>query len=146
MIRVEYLYDDPILLRSYTRQMLEGLNYIHETIKVIYGDLKPKNMLIKGDQIKIFDFGYAVNLNHRSNESDSEISTENTPYEGMGKSRKSDMYSFGVILFEMCHPPFESTKKALNEFRENIDDPIIPTKIYDDFKDLYSKVRLCMRT
>lgn len=137
MIGGEYLYDDPILLRSYTRQILAGLNYIHETIEVIHGDLKPENILIKGDQIKIGDFGYSVNLDHLSNENDSEISIENfeipwdasvyTAYEGMGRSIKSDMYSFGVILFEMCHPPIDSTVKALNEFRENIDDHIIPT-------------------
>lgn len=145
------LYEDPILLRSYTRQILEGLNYIHETIKISHGDFKPENILIKGDQIKIGDFGYAVNLDDVSGEMDSEISSENdeipsgasayTAYEGQGKGTTSDMYSFGVILFEMCNPQFQNAKKALEEFRENIDDPIIPTTTHDDYKNLYLKVR-----
>lgn len=151
MIRLDYLYDDQILLRSYTNQILNGLNYIHETIKISHGDLKPENILIKGDRIKIGDFGYAVNLDHLTSENYSEINSENceipsgasayTSYEGMGKSTKSDMYSFGVILFEMCNPQFKNTKQALEELRENVHNPIIPTIIHDDYNDLYLKVR-----
>lgn len=151
MIGCDYLYDDQLRLRSYTRQILAGLNYIHETIKISHGDLKPENILIKGDQIKIGDFGWAVNLDHVLGNSDLEINAENcdipsdasayTAYEGQGKSTKSDMYSFGVILFEMCHPRFGNTRKALNEFRENINDPIIPTEKHDDFKNVYLTVR-----
>lgn len=150
MIEWDDLYDDQILLRSYTRQILAGLDFIHETINISHGDLKPENILIKGDQIKIGDFGWAVNLDHLSGKSNSKMNAENceipsdasayTAYEGQGMGTKTDMYSFGVILFEMCHPQFENTKKALNEFRENINEPIIPTEKHDDFKNLYSKV------
>mmetsp|Transcript_100223 Transcript_100223/g.216184 ORF Transcript_100223/g.216184 Transcript_100223/m.216184 type:complete len:112 (+) Transcript_100223:517-852(+) len=44
---------------SYTRQIVEGLNHIHN-IGVVHRDLKPSNILIGlNDEIKIADFGLA---------------------------------------------------------------------------------------
>lgn len=40
------------------RELLIGLNYIHE-MGVIVRDIKPKNILLKGDQVKYCDFGMA---------------------------------------------------------------------------------------
>ena len=49
------------LRRSLMKQTLEGLAYIHDS-GVIHGDIKPDNILLDGDILKIADFGLSVCL------------------------------------------------------------------------------------
>jgi serine/threonine protein kinase len=55
--------DNEIVLKSMSKQLLQGLNYLHETCRQIHRDLKPANVLIndKGD-VKIGDFGVAKDM------------------------------------------------------------------------------------
>ena len=50
---------DPRLIKSYTLQMLRGLDYCH-TRGIMHRDLKPQNILVNREgQLKIADFGLA---------------------------------------------------------------------------------------
>lgn len=50
---------DPQLIKSYTLQMLRGLDYCH-TRGIMHRDLKPQNILVNREgQLKIADFGLA---------------------------------------------------------------------------------------
>lgn len=58
-IETSYTLIAPALRKSYTLQLLEGLNYLHNH-GVIHGDVKPHNILIdEQGTLKIIDFGAA---------------------------------------------------------------------------------------
>ncbi|KAJ1992057.1 eukaryotic translation initiation factor 2-alpha kinase [Coemansia spiralis] len=108
-------------------QILEGLHHIHER-GVIHRDLKPVNAFLDGaGDIKIGDFGLATSSfapidpaasRHLSLDRSAEdamtadigTSTYVAPEvttKGSGATRynqKVDMYSLGIIFFEMCYP------------------------------------------
>jgi len=48
-------------LRYYFLQILEGIRYLHEK-KVFHCDIKPENILVSDELIKIVDFGYSKRL------------------------------------------------------------------------------------
>ena len=51
----------------YIYQAINALLYLHEK-KIIHRDLKPENLLISNGEIKLADFGVAVDFNERSSE------------------------------------------------------------------------------
>jgi translation initiation factor 2-alpha kinase 4 len=107
------------------RQILEGLVHIHG-LNVVHRDLKPENIFIDStSSVKIGDFGLATSgqysmmdrqtsavPNTLSGEMTKSIGTafyvapEVSSSNGVGSyTSKVDMYSLGVILFEMCYRP-----------------------------------------
>ncbi|KAJ2890840.1 eukaryotic translation initiation factor 2-alpha kinase, partial [Coemansia aciculifera] len=116
-------------------QILEGLNHIHQR-GVIHRDLKPVNTFLDAaDDIKIGDFGLAtssfapidnsvsrhVSLDRSAEDAmtaDIGTSTYVAPEvttKGSGATRynqKVDMYSLGIIFFEMCYPLNTAMERA----------------------------------
>lgn len=52
---------------AYIYQAINALLYMHEK-KIIHRDLKPENLLISKGEIKLADFGLAINFNEKSSE------------------------------------------------------------------------------
>lgn len=101
------------------KQILDGLAHIHAN-GIVHRDLKPDNIFIsKNNNIRIGDFGLATTglISGISAGSDVLTAGPNTrsigtlyyvapelSSTGSGRySGKADMYSLGIILFEMCH-------------------------------------------
>ncbi|XP_057303588.1 eIF-2-alpha kinase GCN2-like isoform X1 [Hydractinia symbiolongicarpus] len=128
----EDLYKKPDLVGRYFREIIEGLAHVHSQ-GIIHRDLKPFNIFIDScDRIKIGDFGLATS--HGNAKLDTSVFLkENEPVQSTddrmtGKvgtalyvapelcqakskikfSQKVDMYSLGVILFEMCYRPLNT--------------------------------------
>ena len=97
------------------KQILSALSHAH-SMGVVHRDIKPQNIMISDDgSIKVMDFGIArffknktQTMTDRTIGSVHYISPEQA--KGLPSNARSDIYSVGVILYEMLtgHLPFEA--------------------------------------
>lgn len=118
-------------------EVAEILDIAHQE-GFIHRDIKPGNILLeKGGRVVITDFGIAATFNDIDREAGMVVGTPSymSPEQATGQTdaiaTTTDIYSLGVILFEMLtgRLPFEneSTPKLLSQIIEN--DPPKPTSI-----------------
>ena len=112
------------LIWNYALQILGGLKALHDK-KILHRDLKSANIFLtkKNNQCKIGDLNaskvmkdkYLINSQTGTPTYSSPEIWQNKPY-----SYKSDLWSVGCIIYEMCclRPPFKG--KNLDELCENI--------------------------
>ncbi|XP_053564882.1 lymphokine-activated killer T-cell-originated protein kinase [Bombina bombina] len=91
--------------------MARGLKYLHNEKKLLHGDIKSSNVVIKGDfeSIKICDVGVSLPLDENMIMSDSTANYIGTepwkPKEALEDNGvitdKSDIYAYGLTLWEM---------------------------------------------
>ncbi len=90
------------------RQICEALVYMHSR-KVVHRDLKPENVLLTAEgQVKIMDFGIALDESARRLTWSGLSSTIGTPdymapeqVSGRRGDFRTDIYALGMIMFEM---------------------------------------------
>lgn len=151
------LYQDTIRLWRLFREILDGLAYIHEK-GMIHRDLKPVNIFLDSDDhVKIGDFGLATDHLAFAADGKQDDSTEHliksdpsgrltgmvgtalyVSPEVQGSTRsaynqKVDLFSLGIIFFEMSYHPMVTASErifVLNQLR----DPTSP-KFPEDFDD-----------
>ncbi|KAF5019705.1 hypothetical protein F66182_8274 [Fusarium sp. NRRL 66182] len=144
------LYKNTTEIWRLFRQILEGLAHIHG-LSIVHRDLKPENIFISSssdgiDNIKIGDFGLATSGQFSVDraaantlETDDMTRSIGTAYYSAPEVRsavngmystKVDMYSMGIIFFEMCYLPMMGMQKAdvLGQLRKP--KPVLPV----DFK------------
>lgn len=107
-------FDEASVLDWFT-QMCLAIKHVHDR-KIIHRDIKGQNIFItKNNTVKLGDFGIARILNKTMEKARTVVGTpyylspeiiENKPY-----SYKSDIWSMGVVLYELCMltPPFNGT-------------------------------------
>ncbi|KAJ8068821.1 hypothetical protein OCU04_002513 [Sclerotinia nivalis] len=125
------LYENNEEIWRLFRQILEGLAHIH-SLNFVHRDLKPENIFIDGaSNVKIGDLGLATRGQYSAVDKSSASAMQNSgdltrsigtfsyiapeirsavsggPYTG-----KVDMYSLGVIFFEMCYTPLVGMERA----------------------------------
>jgi serine/threonine protein kinase len=118
-------------------QACAGLGYAHRA-GLIHCDVKPQNMLITNDRkLKITDFGISRALNSiNPNERNSIIWGSPLYYSpeqanGMAPSPSSDVYSLGIILYEILtnELPFRgSSSEELSQKHREVP-PVPPSKL-----------------
>lgn len=116
--------------------------------KVLHRDIKCQNIFLTRDNIvKMGDFGIARVLNNTKENAKTMVGTpyylspeivENRPY-----SFKSDIWSLGVVLYELCtlKPPFDASSLhflALKIVRGVY--PPLPTHFSRDMKELVKQM------
>ncbi|ELP93010.1 interferon-induced, double-stranded RNA-activated protein kinase, putative [Entamoeba invadens IP1] len=122
---------------NYFQQIANGVSVIHKQL-ITHGDLKPGNILRERETMKIGDFGLA--------RGDSD--TKSTILGTIGYAapeiltghydNKIDVYSLGIILFEMCLSPATRSEFifALDNLKNNRKVPGVIENQYQMYKEL----------
>jgi serine/threonine protein kinase/Flp pilus assembly protein TadD len=131
------------------KQICRGLKAAHQK-KVAHLDLKPRNIMLDNDgHAYIMDFGVSRSLEARTIDQDKKVIGTPpyiSPEQAMGGEidRRSDIYSLGIILYEMLtgKRPFEAD--TLGDYvRKHIEEiPTPPTKYKSDIPPTLEKIVL----
>jgi serine/threonine protein kinase len=110
---------------SFACQLCQAMEYANRTAEIAHRDLKPENILITTqDILKVTDFGlaYSVQVSNEFYERQRLGSWPYAPPErflGVAENSCSDIYTFGVILYEMLAAelpyPFELSSSSVYE-------------------------------
>ena len=114
-----------------------ALGYAHKH-GVVHRDVKPGNVLIIDDgQVKVTDFGIARAINTEESLTQTGAVMGTATYfspeqaEGLGVDARSDIYSLGVVLFEMVtgRPPFLGESPVAVASKHVRDNPPAPREL-----------------
>ncbi|KAI3810059.1 hypothetical protein L1987_19666 [Smallanthus sonchifolius] len=143
---------DEYLIRSYTRQILLGLDYLHSS-NLVHCDIKCSNILVCEDGVKIGDLGCAKLVeNNGIGNTSSEFS--GTPIfmapevaRGEDQGFAADVWAVGCAVIEMatgCNPwpEVKNPVSALYRIGYSGDLPLFPVWLSEEAKDFLKK---CLR-
>ena len=155
-------------------QLTSAVSCAHDSY-IIHRDIKPQNVMILEDgRVKITDFGIAMALNNNELTQTNSVmgSVHYLPPEqanGSGSTIKSDIYSLGILMFELLTGklPFKgenAVEIAIKQMREPIPSvrsisPDIPQSVenvvlkacaknpknrYETARDMFEDIKTCM--
>jgi len=121
-------------------QIANGLVYLHQNL-ILHTDLKPDNILITGNQIKITDFGSSVFVNKKTlsvKTSHLKCTPTHRPPEGFvcvnTKSftldLKFDMWSFGIIMYELWSGCPIYLQRIIPAYNKNVADNVYEDNLF----------------
>jgi eukaryotic-like serine/threonine-protein kinase len=131
------------------RQTAEGLSEAHR-MGIVHRDLKPQNVMIDGEgNAKIMDFGIARSVRGKGLTDEGTI--VGTPeymapeqVEGKKSDHRSDIYSLGIILFEILtgQVPFEGETPLSVAVKQKTERPADPRKLNTQIPENLSRIIL----
>jgi serine/threonine protein kinase len=111
------------LMRSFFGCLANALQYIH-SIKIRHRDIKPHNVLVKGDRVFLTDFGIALDWQHLSRSTTTADSGKTWVYAAPEvaayekRNSAADVWSLGCVFMEMVTVLKGETIAALRSFLE----------------------------
>ena len=154
-------------------QLTDGLAHAHDSY-IIHRDIKPQNIMILDDgMVKITDFGIAMAINASDLTQTNSVmgSVHYLPPEqasGKGSTIKSDIYSLGIMMYEMLagvmpfrgetaveiamkhlKNPIPSVIKANDSVPQSVENIILkataknPKNRYNNVRELYDDLKTC---
>ncbi|MBR4351258.1 MAG: Stk1 family PASTA domain-containing Ser/Thr kinase [Bacilli bacterium] len=155
-------------------QLTDGLSSAHDSY-IIHRDIKPQNIMILDDgMVKITDFGIAMAVNASDLTQTNSVmgSVHYLPPEqasGKGSTIKSDIYSLGIMLYEMLagtmpfrgetaveiamkhlKTPMPSIRKVRDDVPQSLENIILkaaaknPKNRYNNVRELYEDLKTCL--
>ncbi|CAD8161483.1 unnamed protein product [Paramecium pentaurelia] len=130
-------------------EIILGLEYIHETLKVLYRDLKPDNILVTQDgHLKLTDFGLSKQYDTQDMKFFTFVGTpEYIAPEILLKSGHNssvDWWSLGILLYEMLvgYTPFRDQSNNLRVIENKIiqSEILFPDFVSNEAKDIISQL------
>jgi eukaryotic-like serine/threonine-protein kinase len=119
----------------HTRQTLNALRFAHKK-GVVHRDIKPHNVMVDGDgRLKVTDFGIARAGASQMTEAGAIVGTAQylSPEQARGAAvdQRSDLYSIGVVLYEMLtgNVPFTGESPVEIAMKHLSDTPRPPSSI-----------------
>jgi serine/threonine-protein kinase len=123
--RIGYLSNEKAL--EIARQLAAGLAAAHEK-GVLHRDLKPANIMIDGHgRVRITDFGLAIAASDEETEAAEILGTPAymapEQFAGKGATTRSDIYSLGLIFYEIYTGKRAFTGATIAELRQQKEGP-----------------------
>lgn len=128
-------------------QICSGLVYLAE-MRLVHRDIAARNVLLTEDMIpKLSDFGLCISLGNQETvvETTGQFPIKYMPYESLkfGEfSEKSDVWSFGILMYEMFssgEKPFPSIlTEDLIDHLDNDGKPIFPEETPKELIDIFN--------
>uniref|UniRef100_A0A4W5N3C5 Mitogen-activated protein kinase kinase kinase 2 n=1 Tax=Hucho hucho TaxID=62062 RepID=A0A4W5N3C5_9TELE len=137
--------------RRYTRQILEGVSYLHSNM-IVHRDIKGANILRDSvGNVKLGDFGASRRLQTICLSGTGIKSVTGTPYwmspeviSGEGYGRKADIWSVGCTVVEMLtqRPPWAEFEAmaAIFKIATQPTNPSLPAHVSDHGRDFLKRI------
>ncbi|KAK1337039.1 hypothetical protein QTO34_003084 [Cnephaeus nilssonii] len=137
--------------RKYTRQILEGIHYLHSNM-IVHRDIKGANILRDSTgNVKLGDFGASKRLQTICLSGTGMKSVTGTPYwmspeviSGEGYGRKADIWSVGCTVVEMLteKPPWAEYEAmaAIFKIATQPTNPKLPPHVSDYTRDFLQRI------
>uniref|UniRef100_A0A3B3R6G7 Mitogen-activated protein kinase kinase kinase 2 n=1 Tax=Paramormyrops kingsleyae TaxID=1676925 RepID=A0A3B3R6G7_9TELE len=137
--------------RKYTRQILEGVSYLHSNM-IVHRDIKGANILRdSAGNVKLGDFGASRRLQTICLSGTGIKSVTGTPYwmspeviSGEGYGRKADIWSVGCTVVEMLtqRPPWAEFEAmaAIFKIATQPTNPVLPAHVSDHCRDFLKRI------
>ncbi|XP_056122959.1 mitogen-activated protein kinase kinase kinase 2 [Rhinichthys klamathensis goyatoka] len=137
--------------RKYTRQILEGVCYLHSNM-IVHRDIKGANILRdSAGNVKLGDFGASRRLQTICLSGTGIKSVTGTPYwmspeviSGEGYGRKADIWSIGCTVVEMLtqRPPWAEYEAmaAIFKIATQPTNPTLPAHVSDHCRDFLKRI------
>ncbi len=110
---LNFTFSEAVIV-GWIRQIVSALGYIHHS-QIIHRDIKPNNLLLKNDVVKIADFGMATYCPKPDGRKLTifESNLYSAPEFAMRKdySFEVDLWSLGVSLYVMLNKKFPLSKE-----------------------------------
>jgi serine/threonine protein kinase len=127
---------DPTEVVHIGKQVARGLKYAHDK-GIIHRDIKPSNIIISPERrVYVTDFGIShIQESERLTSTGMAMGTPEymSPEQCQGEivDAQSDIYSFGIILYEMItgSPPFTGSKALSIAYKQVHEDPPPPSTL-----------------
>lgn len=128
------------------RNLLTGLSVAH-TAGMVHRDIKPDNVLINDDhQVKLADFGLVRSASRGSSGTDQIVGTVSylspEQVEGTDIGPASDVYSAGILLFELltATTPFRGNTDLEHAFARLEQDVPAPSSLIEGIPQLFDEL------
>ncbi len=115
-------------------QILRVLEYIHSK-HIVYGDIKPLNIMLTGNKVKLMDFGLST-LAYKKEER-IKGSPLYMPPEALsgGTGFASDIFSLGILFYELC-----TQDSFYGDFRGSVRDLVQLLSSPEDFSGYHKNI------